>query len=212
MIAYGAVDDVSDSSEAVQDLGVAGQVPEAVLEVAARAAPVVADVPRESPGAYVLPAATVSAPDESAARSAATDVPWAMAVRQLAEPHGATSGYGLFARVALGIVGIVLAVRLVYDELLPRILAVMALAATVLLGLAMTLRAVAEARRQRSLLVALAHLTRMCAADAGMRLLLAPQIDAVVTALRAEPRVWPWSHEGSVTSGPVPPAPVRSPG
>ncbi len=200
VVPCGPVDTLIGPHAPAHDELVTASAPVAVPSIAAMDAPASVGAPVEVPGAYVLPAPAGPTLDEGAARPTATDMPWTVAVRHLAEPHGGSAGYGLFGRVAVGVVGIVLAVRLVYDDLLPRIVGVVALASTVLLGLAMTLRAVAEARRQRSLLVALAHLTRMCNTDVGMRSLLAPQVDAVVTALRAEPRVWPWPHgHNSVT-------------
>jgi len=70
---------------------------------------------------------------------------------------------------------------------LPTLL-VMALAGALgLAAVALVADAVTEARRQRALLVALAQLGRMARLDPASRERLAPQVEAVIAALRAPP-------------------------
>jgi hypothetical protein len=96
------------------------------------------------------------------------------------EASGRTAARAI-ALVLLALLGL----RVVFDAVLPTLLLV-ALGGGVVVALAATVaHAVSEARRQRALLVALAQLSRMARLDPESRERLAPQVAAVVEALRA---------------------------
>lgn len=91
-------------------------------------------------------------------------------------------------RVAAWAVAVVLfalfALRVIFDEVLPKLLMLSVIAAAVSLVVALVAHAVTEARRQRAMLEALEHLTRISQHDSAMRERLAPQIEAIIEALR----------------------------
>lgn len=98
----------------------------------------------------------------------------------------------VFLRVALTVVGIVMGLRLAFDDLLPKIVLAGVIGAVVLGVVALALQALSEARRQRVLLLALAQVSRLARLDPTLRERLAPQAEAIVTALRTPSRVWPF--------------------
>ena len=97
------------------------------------------------------------------------------------------------ARAIALVLGALLGLRVVFDAVLPTLLLV-ALGGAIAVAVAATVaHAVTEARRQRALLVALAQLARMARLDPESRERLAPQVAAVVDALRA-PSPLPWKR------------------
>lgn len=114
----------------------------------------------------------------------------------------------VFLRVALTIVGIVMGLRLAFDDLLPKIVLAALIGAVALGVVALALQALSEARRQRVLLVALGQVSRLARLDPTMRERLAPQAEAIVTALRAPSRVWPFdlrAPDAPTDNAPKPP-------
>ncbi len=97
------------------------------------------------------------------------------------------------ARAIALLLGALLGLRVIFDAVLPTLL-LTALAAATAVALALVVtRALLEARRQRALLVALAQLSRMARLDPASRERVAPQVDAVIDALRAPPAP-PWKR------------------
>lgn len=100
-------------------------------------------------------------------------------------------------RVAAWAVAVVLfalfALRVIFDEVLPKLLLLGLIAAAVSVVVALVAHAVIEARRQRVMLEALEHLTRISQHDSVMRERLAPQIEALIEALRAPSSLLPFS-------------------
>jgi hypothetical protein len=114
----------------------------------------------------------------------------------------------VFLRVALTIVGIVMGLRLAFDDLLPKIVLAALIGAVALGVVALALQALSEARRQRVLLVALGQVSRLARLDPTMRERLAPQAEAIVAALRAPSRVWPFdlrAPDAPTDNAPKPP-------
>jgi hypothetical protein len=103
-------------------------------------------------------------------------------------------GAGRSVARALGVVLLLIAaLRLVFDDVLPRLVLV-CLSGVVLAAVAVVVsHAVIEGRRRHALLVALAHVTRTARIDEATRAALIPQIEAIVSALREAPSPWPWA-------------------
>jgi hypothetical protein len=97
------------------------------------------------------------------------------------------------ARAIALLLGALLGLRVVFDAVLPTLLLAFLGAATVVAVALVVTRAVIEGRRQRALLVALAQLSRMARLDPASRERVAPQVDAVIDALRAPPAP-PWKR------------------
>lgn len=95
-------------------------------------------------------------------------------------------GSGRVAAWALGAVLVALfALRVIFDDVLPKLL-LLGLAGLVLaVVVALVAHSVNEGRRQRAMLQALEHLTRLAQHDAAMRERVAPHIEAIVAALSA---------------------------
>lgn len=102
--------------------------------------------------------------------------------------------------VAWGVVvvlGAVLALRVIFDDALPKLLMVFAAGAALAVVVAIVSQAVMESRRQQTLLAVLDYLTRLAQSDATLRERIAPQVEAVVDALRAPSSVIPRVRKGS---------------
>ncbi|MFO0605142.1 MAG: hypothetical protein U0324_18315 [Polyangiales bacterium] len=97
------------------------------------------------------------------------------------------------ARAVALLLAALFGLRVVFDAVLPTLL-VVALGGAIAVTLAWVVaHAVTEARRQRALLVALAQLSRMSRLDAASRERVAPQVEAVIDALRTPPAP-PWKR------------------
>jgi hypothetical protein len=95
-------------------------------------------------------------------------------------------GSGRAAAWAVAVVLFALfALRVIFDDVLPKLLMVGTLGLAVAAVVALVSHAIVEARRQRAMLEALEHLTRLAQHDAAMRERIAPQVEALVDALRA---------------------------
>lgn len=94
------------------------------------------------------------------------------------------------ARVLTVVTLFLFSLRILFDDVLPKLVLAVVLGAAGSIVLAMLLHALAQARRQRSLLAALKRLTRTVRADPQLAATLAPQIDAVLSTLREEPAAW----------------------
>ncbi len=92
------------------------------------------------------------------------------------------------------VLGAVLALRVIFDDALPRLLIVSVIGAAAVTVVALVCQAVVEARRQRALLEVLSQLARVSQHDAAMRERVAPQLEAVVEALRAPAAVLPFAR------------------
>lgn len=112
--------------------------------------------------------------------------------RHAASPSAREDLWRPIARALAVFMLALLALRLVFDEFLSRIVFVLAIGVCSALLLAMLLHAIALARRQRVLLLAFTQLTRLAKSDPNMAATLAPRIDEVLASLRAEPRMWPF--------------------
>lgn len=95
----------------------------------------------------------------------------------------------ILARGAAVVLAVLFAVRVLFDGAFTTLLLATVGVAAAVAVVALALQAYAEARRQRALLVALAQLSRMARLDPAMRERVAPQVEAVVDALRAQPGV-----------------------
>ncbi len=103
-------------------------------------------------------------------------------------------GSGRVAAWALGAVLIALfALRVIFDDVLPKLLLLGLVGAVAALVVALIAHAVIEGRRQRAMLEALEHLTRLAQHDAAMRDRVAPQIESIVTSLSAPSPLIPLS-------------------
>ena len=114
----------------------------------------------------------------------------------------------VFLRVALTVVGLVMGLRLAFDDLLPKLVLAALLGAVTLGVVALALQALSAARRQRVLLLALGQVSRLARLDPTLRERLAPQAEAIVTALRTPSRVWPFelrAPDAPVDNAPKPP-------
>ena len=103
----------------------------------------------------------------------------------------------LTGRFSALVLGTVLALRVIFDDVLPKLLMLAVLGGAVLAAVALVARAALESRRQKALLAVFEQLTRLAQHDAAMRDRVAPQLDAVVDALRAPtPLLPPFSRKG----------------
>jgi uncharacterized membrane protein YobD (UPF0266 family) len=85
----------------------------------------------------------------------------------------------------------------IFDDVLPKLLLVLTGGVAVAVVVAIVSQAVLESRRQKTLLAVLEHLTRLAQSDATLRARIAPQVEAVVDALRAPSSVIPRVRKGS---------------
>lgn len=122
-----------------------------------------------------------------ASASASVETLRAEALRHLRQ-----EGSWRLALRALGLLlGVLLAFRLAFDEALPRLL-LATVGGALGLGLAvLLLHHLNETRRQENLLAALTQLTNIAREHPGQAPFLAPHLDAVLAALRANASVWP---------------------
>lgn len=95
------------------------------------------------------------------------------------------------------VLGAVLALRVIFDDVLPKLFLVLTGGVAVAVVVAIVSQAVLESRRQKTLLAVLEHLTRLAQSDATLRARIAPQVEAVVDALRAPSSVIPRVRKGS---------------
>lgn len=103
-------------------------------------------------------------------------------------------GSGRVAAWALGAVLIALfALRVIFDDVLPKLLLLGLAGAVLAVVVALITHAVIEGRRQRAMLEALEHLTRLSQNDTAMRDRVAPQIEAIVASLSAPSSLIPLS-------------------
>lgn len=98
-------------------------------------------------------------------------------------------------RALLRALGVLLAVlltfRLAFDAVLPRLLLAMIVGGAVVAVAVLALHHLNETRRQRNLLAAFGQLAALVREHPGTLPELAPQIDALLGALRANAAVWP---------------------
>lgn len=109
--------------------------------------------------------------------------------------HLRQEGSWRLALRALGLLlGVLLAFRLAFDEALPRLLMAAVGAAAGLALAVLLLHHLNETRRQENLLAALSQLTVVAREHPAQVPFLAPHLEAVLAALRANVSVWPSSR------------------
>ena len=166
------------------------------------------EVPPPSTASTVLPTGvslpdlpalpvTIVAPESTGPRSIPVDRGAAEVLADLTQRavDGASQegAWRTAARAVALLLGALFGLRVVFDAVLPTLL-VVALGGAIAVALAWVIaHAVNEARRQRALLVALAQLSRMSRLDAASRERVAPQVEAVIDALRTPPAP-PWKR------------------
>lgn len=97
---------------------------------------------------------------------------------------------------AWGVAGVLLALlalRVIFDDVLPKLLLLGVVGSAVAVVVALVAHAVVEARRQRAMLDALEHLTRLAQHDAAMRERVTPQVEALVAALSEPSSLFPFA-------------------
>jgi hypothetical protein len=125
------------------------------------------------------------------ARATAT----ADSLRAEALRHLRQEGSWRLALRALGVLlGVLLAFRLAFDDALPRLLLAVGAGALGFALAVLLLHHLNETRRQENLLAALAQLTQVAREHPVQLAFLAPHLDAVLAALRANEPVWPSSR------------------
>ncbi len=97
----------------------------------------------------------------------------------------------LVLRALLVLLGVLLAFRLAFDDALPRLLLVIVGGALGLAVLVLLLHHLNETRRQENLLAALAQLTVLARERPELLALLTPNVEGLLTSLRANERVLP---------------------
>jgi hypothetical protein len=115
---------------------------------------------------------------------------WDPIARHLTEQALRDGAWGRLLRGLAALLGCVVGLRMVFDPALPRVLLALLVSAAVVALTAMGLQALALARRQRTLLLALRQLAVLARREA-LRDTVGPRLDAVLESLREEPRVWP---------------------
>ncbi|MBI5513963.1 MAG: hypothetical protein HY909_09355 [Deltaproteobacteria bacterium] len=139
-----------------------------------------------------LPASQAMAQEASApgAHPSARGSTWDPIARHLAEQALREGAWGRLLRGLALVLGSILGLRLVFDPMLPKVLLALIVGASVVALVSMGLLALALARRQRVLVLALRQLALLARRDA-LRDTVGPRLDAVLDSLREEPRVWP---------------------
>lgn len=113
-------------------------------------------------------------------------------LREEALRHLRQEGSWRLALRALGVVlGVLLALRLAFDDALPRLLMVAAGGALGLALVVLLLHHLNETRRQENLLAALTQLTNVAREQPSQVPFLAPHLEALLASLRANAPVWP---------------------